>query len=133
MGATTAGAVIGVGIRRGDALGPFIGAGRMLLSTPGGLVPLPWLAFVGGILLHLVLMLAIGGVFALIAARARGPVLALSAAGYAVLVYVAMNWMGWRALGAFGAIPASQPQWIFLLALLAAALIAGVRWSRVSL
>ena len=132
MGATTAGAVIGVGIRRGDALGPFIGAGRMLLSTPGGLVPLPWLAFLSGMVLHAILMLAVGGIFALFAARARGPLLAGSAAAYAVLVYLVVRWMGWRALGAFGAIPASLPQWIFLLALLAAALIAGIRWSRVS-
>ena len=132
VGATTAGAVIGVGLRHGDALEPFMIAGHALLSTSSGLVPLPWLALAGGLALHLMLMLVVGGLFALVALRARGPVLALGAASYAVCVALAAQWMGPAALGAFGALLSTRPQWIFLMALLASALIAGVRWSRVS-
>lgn len=130
--AATAGAVVGIGLRRGDALGPFIGAGRILLSTSRGLVPLPWLAFVGGVAQHVVLMLFVGGLFALIAVRARGVVLAVAAALYAALVALGVSSLGNSALGAFGTLAASGAQWFFLLALLAAALFTGVLWSRVS-
>jgi hypothetical protein len=107
-------------------------AGQALLSTSSGLVPLPWLALAGGLALHLMLMLVAGGLFALVALRARGPVLALGAASYAVCIALAAQWVGPSALGAFGTLLSTRPQWIFLMALIAFALMAGVRWSRVS-
>jgi hypothetical protein len=130
VGAATGGAVIGMGLRRGDALGPFMNVGRALLTTSSGLVPLPWLAFVGGVALHVVLMLVVGGLFALLALRAHGALLGLSAALYAALVAFAANALGSGAMGAFGILPVSRAQSLFLMALLAAALFAGVSEAR---
>lgn len=130
VGAATGGAVIGMGLRRGDAFAPFVNVGRALLTTSSGLVPLPWLAFVGGVTLHVVLMLMVGGLFALLALRARGALLGGAAALYAALVAVAANALGSRAMGAFGVLPVSRVQSTFLMALFAVALFAGVVWSR---
>ncbi len=131
-GAATAGAVIGVGLRRGDMLGPFMNAGRALLSLPSGLTPLPWLALVSGLVLHTVVMLVIGGTFALVASRFRGVVLAAAAALYTTGFALLAETLGIRVFGAFGSLAASRVQWLSFLAILAVALIAGVRWSRVS-
>lgn len=130
VGAATAGAVVGVGLRSGDALAPFLNAGRALLTTSSGLVPLPWLALVGGVALHVMLMLAVGGLFALLALGARGAMLGVLAALYAALLAFAARRLGAGAMGAVGFLPLSQAQSIFLMALLAAALFAGVTWAR---
>jgi hypothetical protein len=119
-----------MGLRRGDAFAPFVNVGRALLTTSSGLVPLPWLAFVGGVTLHVVLMLIVGGLFALLALRARGALLGGAAALYAALVAVAANALGSRTMGAFGVLPVSRVQSTFLMALFAVALFAGVVWSR---
>lgn len=130
VGAATGGAVVGVGLGRGDALGPFMTIGRALLTKSNGLVPLPWLAFVGGVALHVALMLAVGGLFALLALRARGAVLGVSAALYAALLAFAANALGSGAMGAVGFLPLSRAQSVFLMALFAVALFAGVTWAR---
>lgn len=132
-GAATAGAVIGVGLHRGDALGPFMNAGRSLLTFPSGLTPLPWLALVSGLMQHAVVMLFVGGIFALVAGRSRGVVLTAAATLYTSGFALLAESFGVRVLGAFGSLAASRVQWLSFLAILAVALIAGVRWSRVSL
>jgi len=121
-----------MGLRRGDALGPFMNVGRALLTTSSGLVPLPWLALVGGVTLHPALMLLVGGVFAFLALRTRGVLLGAAAVLYAALVAVAANATGSGVLGAFGVLPASRVQSMFLMALFAVALFAGVTWARAS-
>lgn len=130
VGAATGGAIVGIGLRRGDALAPFMNAGRALLTMPNGLVPLPWLALVGGVALHVMLMLTVGGLFALVALRARGVLLGLLAALYAALLAFAAKELGSGAMGAVGFLPLSRAQAVFLMALFAAALFAGLSWAR---
>jgi hypothetical protein len=130
--AATAGAVVGIGLRRGSAAEPFLALGQALLSTRGGLVPLPWLAFVGGFAVHAAIMLALGGAFALATSRWAGAKLATAAVACVLMISV----IAWRAgpltLGVYGGVAASQAEWVFLMVLLAVALYAGARTSRVS-
>lgn len=88
--AATAGAIVGFARHAGDgAATPFVITGRMLLGVPasdGALVQ--WGAALAGVLLHCAIVVAWALAFAVVAPRARGPVLYVTAAAYAAAAYL---------------------------------------------
>jgi hypothetical protein len=103
-----------------------------MLTTSSGLVPLTWLAFTGGLLMHLVWMTGWGIAFALIARDwPRVRVALLAVAFVAMLGFIVSSPMP-RALGVVGIASLTFPQLAFVLGLMAIALFAGVRLAPVS-
>ena len=131
-GATTAGVLVGLGMRHGRALEPFFVQGRAFLSTLGGEAPPSMLAVGVGILVHCIWMMLWGVSFSMIATRMRGFALVLTALLFVVVIGVLASTIVPGALGAAGMALLSTPQTIFLLLLLGGALIAGVRAMRPS-
>jgi hypothetical protein len=130
--AVTAGALVGLGMRHEAALQPFLQAGRSLLTTSSGLVPLAWLALAGGLAIHLAWMTAWGLAFTLLAPNWPRSRLALFAVGFVAVLGVTASLRMPRALGVVGMASLTAPQLAFVLALMAAALFAGVRLAPVS-
>lgn len=130
--AATAGALVGLGLRHDAALQPFLAAGRAFLSTSSGLVPLAWLAILGGLLLHVVWMTAWGLAFTLLSWKRSGRRKAIMAVGLVTLLGLLMTMRMPSALGVVGSAALTVPQLIFVLALMVIALLAGARLAPVS-
>jgi hypothetical protein len=131
-GATTAGVLVGLGLRHGRALEPFFVQGRAFLSMIGGQFPPSVLAVGVGIVVHFVWMFLWGVCFSIVATELRGGALVGAGVLFVVLIGALASTIVPGALGAAGMALLSTPQTILLLILLGGALIAGVRVMRPS-
>ncbi len=133
--AATAGVLVGLGARHGDALTPFFLSGRSLLAALTGALAPPVLATLTGLLVHAFWMLVWGVCFSLVAASLRGLRLAVAAAVCAIAVRVLGATVLPGALGAGALASLNAPQMWFLLTLFALSLFVGMRladggWAR---
>src|SRR6476469_5206384 len=85
--AATIGAVIGLGIRHGLALRPFMSAGRALLERLGVVVPTGFVATTIGLALIATAIIVLGVCFTVVAAALRGLRLLATA-----IVFGAIGW-----------------------------------------
>ena len=129
-GATTACVLVGLGVRHGTAVEPFLVQGRAFLSILGGNAPPSVVAVGVGILVHFTWMLLWGVCFSAVATSLRGFALVATATLFVLLVGALASTIVPGAPGAAAMAPLSTPQTIFLLILLGGALIAGVRAMR---
>jgi hypothetical protein len=120
--AATAGAIVGLGLRHGDALGPFTLAGRTVVGAAPTIV-----AAVAGAGLHLGWMVVWGACFTLVAAALRGPKLLVAAALFATGVWALSTYVLPGVAPAARAAGLSIPQSVFLHLLLALGLASGMR------
>ncbi|MGQ0765765.1 MAG: hypothetical protein ACT4OZ_08880 [Gemmatimonadota bacterium] len=130
--AATAGALVGLGLRHEAALQPFLNAGRAFLSTSSGLVPLAWLALIGGLMLHFAWMTAWGIAFTILSWRSSGRRKAITAVVLVTLLGLLVTMRTPSLLGVVGSAALTVPQLVFVLALMAIALLAGARLAPVS-
>ncbi|MEO6446043.1 MAG: hypothetical protein ABIZ91_10880 [Gemmatimonadaceae bacterium] len=129
-GATTAGALVGLGLRHAAAAAPFEAGGRALLqSWHVGFVAAP-VAIVTGFAAHLLWMTLWGVCFARAATQLRGPALAAGAVIFVALIGALSATIVPGALGAAAPAALTLAQTLFFLALLAAGLTAGVSLAR---
>jgi hypothetical protein len=129
-GATSAGVLVGLGMRHGAALAPFDLLGRAFTARFAGLLVAPPLATALGVVLHFLWMTLWGLCFALFAARLRGGALLSAAVVFAGFVGAMGATVAPGALGGGAMASLTIPQTVFFLALLALALAAGMRFAR---
>lgn len=128
--AATIGAVIGLGLRHGLALRPFISSGRSLLGALGVGAPPMGIALIVGLLLFIAAIVVLGVCFTVVAAPLRGAwllaaAIAFAAIGWAVSAYVVPAILASSAGAVLG-----TAQRVFVCALLALGLLAGMRLAR---
>lgn len=128
--AATIGAVIGLGLRHGLALRPFMSAGRALLARVGLAAPTTAAAAVVGLVLVAGAVVVLGVCFTVVAAPLRGVRLLMVAIlfagiGCAVSAYVVPSILVLSTGAVLG-----TAQRLFICALLAAGLVAGMRLAR---
>lgn len=126
-GAATIGVLIGLGLRHGSALAPFQLYGRMTSAALTGFVPSPTVAVVVGLAGHLYWMVVLGTGFALVARSPRLVPLTIAA----LLCSAIAGWLAMRMLpsllGAAAVASLTTGQLLFFQAVLALALVAGMR------
>jgi hypothetical protein len=128
--AATIGAVIGLGLRHGLALRPFMSAGRGLIDALGlDVASAPATAVIGLAFVALGIIV-LGVCFTLVAAPLRGvelllTAIAFGAIGWAVSVYVVPS-----ILALAGGTVLGTAQRVFVCAMLAVALVVGMRLAR---
>jgi hypothetical protein len=120
--ATTAGAIIGLGLRHGAAVDPFTLTGRPLVGAAPVLV-----ATIAGFALHFGWMLVWGACFTLVAASLRGGRLAAAAIVFAIALWGLSNYLVPSAEPATRAAALTAPQSLFVHLLLALGLASGMR------
>jgi hypothetical protein len=119
-----------MGLRHDSAFAPFQIAGRAVVAALTGLIAPPLPATLFGVATHVAWMILWGICFSVVATQLRGAGLAAAAAVFAALVGLLATRFLPGALGA-GVIAATTiPQTLFLLALFAVALVAGMRLAR---
>ena len=128
--ATSAGVLVGLGMRHGAAFAPFEILGRSFAARFAGIVPAAPLATVLGVVLHVLWMMLWGMCFALFAARLRGGALLTAAVLFAGFIGALGATVAPGALGAGAVASLTVAQTVFLLALLALTLAAGMRFAR---
>lgn len=129
-GATSAGVLSGLGMRHGVAFTPFEIFGRAFAARFAGVVLAPPVATAVGVVLHVTCMVLWGVCFALFAARLRGGALLTAAILFAAFIGAIGATVAPGALGAAGVASLTIAQTVFLLALLALTLAAGMRVAR---
>lgn len=127
-GAATAGALVGLGLRHGVALDPFLFAGRSAIGAAG-----PVLATIVGVLMHLAWMLVWGACFTVVAAPLRGARLALAALAFAAVVWTIATYALPEASPAVRFAGLTTAGTVFVYLVLAAALVPGMRLARLTL
>ena len=128
--AATVGALIGLGLRHGLALHPFASLGRALLVLAGASAPRGAAATLAGLAAVAVAIIVLGVCFTIVAAPLRGVrliavAILFAAVGWAVSAYVVPSMLvsnGGTVLG--------TAQRLFVCALLAIGLLAGMRLAR---
>ena len=128
--AGTIGAVIGLGLRHGLALRPFMSTGRGLIDAFGFDVTSPPATALIGLALVALALIVLGVCFTLVAASLRGIGLLVAAAvfgalGWAVSVYVVPSVL----VSTSGAVLGTA-QRVFVCSMLALALVVGMRLAR---
>ncbi len=131
--AGTIGAVIGLGLRHGLALRPFMATGRGLIDAFGLDVTSPPATALIGLALVALALIVLGVCFTLVAASLRGIGLLVAAAvfgalGWAVSVYVVPSVL----VSTSGAVLGTA-QRVFVCSMLALALVVGMRLARLDL
>lgn len=129
-GATSAGVLVGLGMRHGAAFAPFGILGRAFAARFAGIVPATPFATVLGVVLHFLWMVLWGVCFALFAARLRGGALLTAAVLFAGFIGAIGATVAPGALGAAAVASLTIAQTVFLLALLALTLAAGMHFAR---
>jgi len=129
--ATTIGAVIGLGLRHGLALRPFVTAGRALLEKLG-LSATPAVTAIVGVAMVVCAITVLGVCFTVVAAPLRGwrllgAAIAFGAIGWAVSAFVVPS-----ILELSSGIVLGDAQRVFIFALLALSLAVGMRLARSS-
>ena len=128
--AATVGAVIGLGLRHGLALRPFTSAGVALFERLGIPVMRSAVATVTGIALVTCAIILLGVCFTFVAAPLRGLRLLLSALMFAAIGWGASLYVVRSILVLSDAIVLGSAQRVFIFAMLAMALVAGMRLAR---
>lgn len=128
--AATIGAVIGLGLRHGLALRPFMSAGRAVLAALGAGAPSGAVAVLVGLALVASAVVVLGVCFTYVAAPLRGVrlfavALLFAAIGFVVPAYVVPSILVLSSGTVLG-----TAQRVFVCALLAAGLVAGMRLAR---
>ena len=131
--AGTIGAVIGLGLRHGLALRPFMATGRGLIDAFGLDVTSPPATALIGLAFVALALIVLGVCFTLVAASLRGIGLLVAAAvfgalGWAVSVYVVPSVL----VSTSGAVLGTA-QRVFVCSMLALALVVGMRLARLDL
>src|SRR5687768_2405857 len=125
--AATIGAMIGLGLRHGLALRPFVSTGRAVLDAigvtgVGGAVPV----FVGLVLVAAAIIV-LGVCFTIVAAPLRGVRLLLAACVFGAIGWAVSTHVVPSILASSGGTQLGTAQQIFICALLSLALVAGMR------
>lgn len=128
--AATVGAVIGLGLRHGLALRPFTSAGVALFERLGIPVMRSAVATVTGIALVTCAIILLGVCFTFVAAPLRGLRLLLSALMFSAIGWGASLYVVRSILVLSDAIVLGSAQRVFIFAMLAMALVAGMRLAR---
>jgi len=128
--AATLGAIIGLGLRHGLALRPFMSSGRSLLAALGVSAAPGAVALIVGLMLFIAAVVVLGVCFTIVAAPLRGvrllaTAILFAAIGWAVSAYVVPAILASSAGAVLG-----TAQRVFIFALLALALLAGMRLAR---
>lgn len=128
--AATTGALVGLGLRHGLALRPFSNAGRSLLATIGVDSAPAVVAVIVGLAVLVAAIIVLGVCFTVVAATLRGArliavAMLFSAIGWVVSAYVVRAMLA----SSTGAVLGTA-QRVFVCALLAFALVAGMRLAR---
>lgn len=131
--AATIGAVIGLGMRHGLAFRPFLSGGRALLEMFGAQPPRSDIATIVGIATVASAVIVLGVCFTIVAAPLRGvrllaAAVVFGAIGFALYAYVVPS-----VLASSSGIVLGTAQRVFIFALLAAGLVAGMRLARPSI
>jgi len=130
--AATIGAVIGLGLRHGLALRPFISAGRALLERIG-VAGTPPASAVVGLTMAACAIIVLGVCFTVVAAPLRGlrllgVAIVFGAIAWSVSAFVMPSILAWSSGGVLG-----SAQRLFIFGMLTIALVAGMRLARSSL
>jgi hypothetical protein len=128
--ATTAGVIVGLGLRQRAALEPFLMTGRAALSGTAGLGVPGAFATMFGVIVHVVWMLVWGVCFSIIATPLRGAQRLAVAIAVAALAGLLSATIAPGAMGAGALAVQTRPQTIFLLVLFTASLLFGIRLAR---
>lgn len=128
--ATTAGALVGLGIRHEAAIAPFLVLGRSTLAALTGGVAPSAIAIAAGVVVHALWMVLWSICFTVVAAPLRGARLLFAALLFSTLVYALSVTVLPAALGAGAMAPLTRPQTLFYAFLIALSLAAGMRLAR---
>jgi len=130
--AATIGAVIGLGLRHGLALRPFISAGRALLERIG-VSGTPPASSVVGLTMAACAIIVLGVCFTVVAAPLRGlrllgAAIVFGAIAWGVSAFVVPSILEWSTVAVLGG-----AQRLFIFGMLTIALVAGMRLARSSI
>lgn len=130
--AATIGALIGLGLRHGLALRPFVSTGRAVLDAigmtgVGGAVPV-----IVGLVLVAAAIIVLGVCFTIVAAPLRGARLLLAACVFGAIGWAVSTYVVPSILASSGGTQLGTAQQIFICVLLSLALVAGMRLARAS-
>jgi len=128
--ATTVGAVIGLGLRHGLALRPFTSAGVALFDRLGVPIMSSSAATIAGIALVTAAIILLGVCFTIVAAPLRGLRLLLSASMFAAVGWGVSLYVVRSVLVLSDGTVLGSAQRVFIFAMLALALVAGMRLAR---
>ena len=128
--ATTVGAVIGLGLRHGLALRPFTSAGVALFDRLGVPTMSSSAATIAGIALVTAAIILLGVCFTIVAAPLRGLRLLLSASMFAAVGWGVSLYVVRSVLVLSDGTVLGSAQTVFIFAMLALALVAGMRLAR---
>jgi len=128
--ATTVGAVIGLGLRHGLALRPFTSAGVALFDRLGVRTMSSSAATIAGIALVTAAIILLGVCFTIVAAPLRGLRLLLSASMFAAVGWGVSLYVVRSVLVLSDGTVLGSAQRVFIFAMLALALVAGMRLAR---
>ena len=128
--ATTVGAVIGLGLRHGLALRPFTSAGVALFDRLGVPTMSSSAATIAGIALVTAAIILLGVCFTIVAAPLRGLRLLLSASMFAAVGWGVSLYVVRSVLVLSDGTVLGSAQRVFIFAMLAPALVAGMRLAR---
>jgi hypothetical protein len=128
--AATIGAVIGLGLRHGLAFRPFMAAGAALFDRLGIPVIRSSIATVAGVALVSAAIIVLGVCFTFVAGSLRGLRLALAALMFAAVSWGASLYVVRSILVLSDGTVLGAAQRVFIFALLALALVAGMRLAR---
>jgi hypothetical protein len=128
--ATTIGAVIGLGLRHGLALRPFSTAGRAVLTLVGATAPQGGVATMTGLAVVACAVIVLGVCFTIVAAPLRGIRLFAAALIFAAIAWAISAYVVPSILVLSAEIVLGTAQRVFICALLALSLVAGMRLAR---
>jgi hypothetical protein len=127
--ATTVGAVIGLGLRHGLALRPFMSAGRALLDklqVAGSARS----TIVAGLAMAIIALIVLGVCFTVVAGSLRGLRLLAAAIGFAILAWATTVFIVPSILVLTDDVVLGTAQRVFVFAMLSLALVVGMRLAR---
>lgn len=128
--AATAGVLVGLGLRHGSALTPFLLYGRWLIASFSRAIALPWFAIVIGSIAHCLWMLVWGVCFTIVAGPLRARPLAIASVLYSVVFVFGAIRLFPEVLGAIPLASLTLSQSLLLALVLALALFFGTRIAR---
>jgi hypothetical protein len=128
--AATIGAVIGLGLRHGLALRPFMSAGRGLINALGLDIASDPATTIVGLAFVAIAVVVLGVCFTLVAAPLRGVGLLLTATAFAAMGWAVCAYVVPSILTLTSGAVLGTAQRVFVCGMLAVALVAGMRLAR---
>lgn len=128
--AATIGAVIGLGLRHGLALRPFMSAGRSLMNTLGVDAASDPATTMVGLAVVALAVVVLGVCFTLVAAPLRGVGLLIAATAFAAMGWAVCGYVVPSILTPTSGAVLGTAQRVFVCGMLALALVAGMRLAR---